>query len=143
MLKKTEGNNPTIYWNPNVIIETTTRVMMSPTTVLNHELDHALGLDKALKDNKKMQEYIANRKKSCDNQCVTKEERRVITGSEQITARKYGEIQEGQVTRTDHYGNHFDAKSTISNEPSPDRLSESIIIYDKSTKETILKTSDK
>jgi hypothetical protein len=59
-----EGNNPTIYWNPNVIIETTTGVIMSPTTVLNHELDHALGLDKALKDNKKMQEYIANRKKA-------------------------------------------------------------------------------
>lgn len=60
MLKKTAGNNLTIYWNPNVIMENTTGVMMSPTTVLNHELDHALGLDKALKDNKKLQEYIAD-----------------------------------------------------------------------------------
>lgn len=63
MLKKTAGNNLTIYWNPNVIMEKTTGVMMSPTTVINHELDHALGLDKALKDNKKLQEYIADCKK--------------------------------------------------------------------------------
>lgn len=64
MLKKTAGNNLTIYWNPNVIMEKTTGVMMSPTTVLNHELDHALGLDKALKDNKKLQEYIADCEKN-------------------------------------------------------------------------------
>lgn len=64
MLKKTAGNNLTIYWNPNVIMEKTTGVIMSPTTVLNHELDHALGLDKALKDNKKLQEYIADCEKN-------------------------------------------------------------------------------
>ena len=72
MLKKTAGNNLTIYWNPNVIMEKTTGVMMSPTTVLNHELDHAFGLDKALKDNKKLQEHIANREKHPDGQYVTK-----------------------------------------------------------------------
>ena len=32
----------TIYWEPNVGVMTTDGVLLSPTTVLNHEADHAL-----------------------------------------------------------------------------------------------------
>ena len=132
MLKKTAGNNLTIYWNPNVIIETTTGVMMSPTTVLNHELDHALGLDKASKDNKKLQEHIANRKKGSDSQYITKEERRVIMGSEQITAKALGEIKDGEVTREDHFHrNIFEAESPTSNKPKATVLSEIEVVGNK------------
>ena len=139
----TEGKNRfdsktnTIHWDPTQGLETTNGSMLSPATLLNHEADHAYQ-----ELTQPIQKAI-DRNNTTDKKYTNAEEKRVIQGSEQITARKHGEIQEGQVTRTDHYGNHFDAKSTISNEPSPDRLSESIIIYDKSTKETILKTSDK
>ena len=106
--------------------------MMSPTTVLNHELDHALGLDKASKDNKKLQEHIANRKNSSDSQYVTKEERRVITESEQITAKALGEIKDGEVTRENHsYRNIFEAESPTSNKPKATVLSEIEVVGNK------------
>ena len=127
-----EGNNPTIYWNPNVIIETTTGVMMSPTAILNHELDHALGLDKALKDNKKLQEYIADCEKEPDSQYFTKEERRVITGSEQITAKALGEIKDGEVTRENHkLSSIFEAESPTSNKPKATMLSDIEVVVNK------------
>lgn len=45
------------------------------------------------------------------------EEKRVITGSEQKTAKKLGEIKEGQVTRKDHGGTPIETKGPTSTEP--------------------------
>lgn len=42
--------------------------------------------------------------KATDQQYYTKEERRVIEGSEQLTARANGEVPKGKVTRRDHGG---------------------------------------
>ena len=97
---------------------------MSPTTVLNHELDHALGLDKASKDNKKLQEHIANRKNGSDSQYITE--------SEQITAKALGEIKDGEVTREDHfYRNIFEAESPTSNKPKATMLSDIEVVVNK------------
>ena len=85
----------TLFWNSRLGIRTTNDVNLSPASVLNHELDHALN-------------HISNYKKFTEDNKPnktpynTKEEERVIKGSEQETAIKLGEIKKGEVTRTDH-----------------------------------------
>lgn len=44
----------------------------------------------------------ADKEKDSDPEYGTKEERRVITGTEQYVARRHGEIDEGQFTRNNH-----------------------------------------
>ncbi len=41
----------------------------------------------------------------------------MITGSEQETAKKMGEIKDGEVTRTDHGGTLYQTDSPTSTEP--------------------------
>lgn len=109
---KMEGNyNPntkTINWDPNMGLITTEGAILSPTTILNHEIDHALQHDT---NPKKLE---TDSKKGSDKQYDTKEERRVITGSEQKTAKKLGEIKEGEVTRKDHKGSPYETKGPTS-----------------------------
>ena len=100
----------TITWDPNMGIFTTEGHILSPTSVLNHEVDHALQHDQ------KPKEYLEDRKKGSDAQYDTKEERRVITGSEQTTAKKLGEIKEGEVTRKDHKGTAYETKGPTTTE---------------------------
>ena len=97
----------TIEWDPNLGVLTNNNIIISPATVLNHEADHAL------------QEYIhpiqkREDLKSSDIRYKNKEEKRVITGSEQETALKHGEIKKGEITRTDHEGIRYYTKSPIS-----------------------------
>ena len=85
----------TIFWNPTGGLITGLGVVLSPTTVLNHEADHAL------------QELVNHQQKALDEitddiQYDNLEEKRVIQGSEQRTAKALGEIKEDEVTRTDH-----------------------------------------
>ena len=91
-------NTSTISWNPSLGFEGEKGVVISPTTILNHELDHAV------EDKTHPKEYDKNtdKKKGKDAQYDNKEERRVITGTEQKTALALGEIQPGQVTRRSH-----------------------------------------
>jgi RHS repeat-associated protein len=90
-------SNQTITWSSRTGVLTNNGVEMSPTTVLNHEVDHALRYD----TNPKQQKTDAQ---TTDSQYENKEERRVITGSEQRTAKGLGEIKKDEVTRTDHGG---------------------------------------
>ncbi|HVW94861.1 MAG TPA: RHS repeat-associated core domain-containing protein [Mucilaginibacter sp.] len=90
-----DSKTNTIAWNPNLAKITTNFESLSPATLLGHELDHARQHDK----NPKQQEKDSN---TPDKQYDTKEEKRVITGSEQTTAKAHGDIGEGEVTRTDH-----------------------------------------
>jgi RHS repeat-associated protein len=98
----------TIYWSPTIGVETTNYVDLSPATVLDHEFDHA-------------QQYLSNPEqysrdaKTSDPNYENKEEKRVITGSEQKTARKMGEIGKDEVTRTDHKGRLIETKGPTSN----------------------------
>lgn len=61
------------------------------------------------------QEYEVNRARGSDSQYQTKEERRVITGSEQKTSRANGETRSGQVTRRNHNGKTVITKGVTSN----------------------------
>ena len=89
----------TLYWSPTTALETDRGIKLSPTAILDHELDHAVqkfsNPEQYNKDNN-------DPKTSEDSQYDTKEERRVIEGSEQRTAKALGLTKEGQVTRTNH-----------------------------------------
>ncbi|WP_026135751.1 RHS repeat-associated core domain-containing protein [Nafulsella turpanensis] len=86
-----------IYWNPEGGAAYENGTVVSPSTVLEHESDHALA---------RHTEYpeFNDRRKTPDARYTNKEERRVITGSEQKTARANGEISSTGVTRTSHSG---------------------------------------
>jgi len=99
-----------IKWDPNLGVTTNEGQTMSPTAVLNHEVDHANQFDK------KPDEYKKDRVHGTDAQYESKEERRVITGSEQETAKKLGEIKEGEITRKDHAGTPFPTKGPTTTE---------------------------
>ncbi len=92
-----DPNTNTIYWNPNQAILTDEAVVLSPTSVLSHEGDHAL-------QKNTNPDQIKKDGNTPDKNYKNKEEKRVITGSEQETARKLGEIKEGEVTRKNHRG---------------------------------------
>jgi len=97
----------TIKWDPTKGLITNEAHELSPTTILNHEVDHALQHDK----NPEQQKIDIDTR---DPQYENKEEKRVIKGSEQETARKLGEIKEGEVTRKDHGGTLYETTSPIS-----------------------------
>ena len=71
--------------------------------------------DHALEHKTNTQEYEVNRARGSDSQYQTKEERRVITGSEQKTSRANGETRSGQVTRRNHNGKTVITKGVTSN----------------------------
>ena len=99
----------TLFWNPNKGADFENGILISATTVLNHEMDHAVDHFKNPKANE-------NRSGQNDKQYRDKEERRVITTSEQKTALALGEIKPGQVTRNHHGGHVFptsNVRSTI------------------------------
>ena len=106
-----------IIWNGIPGTQTTAdgkRHDLSPAILLNHEVDHANQHDK------KPGQYQKDRTPGSDSQYDTKEERRVITGSEQETARKTGEIETREVTRKDHQpGTLFRTTGPDSNRPVP------------------------
>jgi len=97
----------TITWASNAALLTDELHELSPTSILNHEVDHALQYDQ----NPKQQSDDA---KVDDPQYGNKEEKRVITGSEQTTAKKLGEIKEGEVTRKNHSGTLYETTSPTS-----------------------------
>ena len=91
------GGRPVIYWNSNEGSLFDTGVVSSPASILSHEADHA---NDAI-DN----EYQHNiRNSTPDSSYDTAEEKRVIKGSEQLTAIANGEIKKGEITRTNHNG---------------------------------------
>lgn len=71
------------------------KITISPVTILEHEEDHAV-MNSELKGKPRLDKL-----KNSDNQFDTKEERRVITGSEMKTGNLNGEIPKGQY-RKDH-----------------------------------------
>ncbi len=99
-----------ILWCPTAAILTTEGVMLSPTISLNHEMDHCL-------------ERLEHPETQSRNYTIgvfgyrNAEEQRVITGSEQRTALKLGEIKTGQVTRQDHLGTIYETECSTSNAP--------------------------
>ena len=118
-----DGRNrevPTINWTPNKGVETDNGTIMSPATVLNHEMTHATHFDNAKKLLDKgnidaWNAYVETTKKGTSEAYSSKEEELVITGNEQRTARLLGEIKSDEVTRTNHKGKYVSVESPISN----------------------------
>ena len=96
----------TISWDPNHLMETTDGKLISPATTLAHEADHAQKFDSTINsnDNEVKQQYNESVQSNSDKQYSKSEERRVITGTEQRAARKHGDINEKQTTRTNSKG---------------------------------------
>ena len=92
-----QSGSRTINWDPNQALETTNGHSLSPATILGHEADHAN------QDDKHHDQFVKDAN-TPDAQYTDKEEKRVITGSEQTTAKAHGDIGTGEVTRTDHKG---------------------------------------
>ena len=101
-----DPNTGTISWDPNHLVETTDGKLLSPATVLAHEADHAQKYDSTIQsnDNEVKQQYNESVKSHSDEQYSKGEERRVITGTEQEAARKHGDINKQQTTRTNSNG---------------------------------------
>ena len=97
---KYSPSTKTITWDSNNGLLTNDGVLLSPTTALNHEGDHAL-------QNVENPEQYSSDRKTPDPKYDNLEEKRVIEGSEQRTAKALGEIKEGEVTRTDHGGQYL------------------------------------
>lgn len=89
-------------------LQSDNNVVVSPATGFDHEADHAVN-QKLYPD-----EYKKNTG-TADSAYQDKEERRVITGSEQKTARANGEINQKQVTRRNHGGKSVITEGVTSN----------------------------
>jgi len=99
----------TIYWNPRKAIMTNTCYTLTAAEILSHEADHAVEYDTD-------PEGALKRAQTPDEDYVTKEEKRVIEGSEQQVALKLKRVQEFGKTRTNHFGNGFEVDSPIKEE---------------------------
>ena len=116
-----------ISWCPTAGLTTTENVVISPTTILNHEFDHAL--QDILNPKQKAQDKATE-----DYNYDNAEERRVITGSEQETAIKLGEILPEQITRDNHLGKTIPVESPTSTDVKiPFRISPCGTVIDEIT----------
>jgi len=83
-----------LLWDPTVALQLG-KITISPATILNHEIDHAL-----MSVTDPVTYYILSAVKL--PKWTDLEEKRVIEGSEQRTAQALGETEKGVKTRTDH-----------------------------------------
>ncbi|WP_411812418.1 DUF6443 domain-containing protein [Chryseobacterium scophthalmum] len=116
-----------IKWSPIIGLETDGDGNLSPTAVLDHEMDHA----NHYIDNPTEHKNLRN---AGDEQYGNKEERRVIMGSEQSTAKKLGLIQKGQVTRKNHDGKLVKTAGVSTAPPPKAQEIEGVIITVKKRK---------
>jgi hypothetical protein len=107
----------TIQWNPYMGAQTDDGIVMSPATVFDHEADHAVDAKTNPKEHEKNRD-------TPDKQYENKEEKRVISGSEQKTARANGDTKKGQVTRKNHSGKHVITTGVTSNKVDTQKTKE-------------------
>lgn len=94
---ESQSSDRSVFWNPfqaeEYLSNTNERITFSPSTILEHEFDHAVS---------KKTDPIAHeeRRKTPVKNLKNKEEERVIKGSEQKTGQKNGELKEGQHRKT-------------------------------------------
>ena len=93
----------TIYWDPNYVLLTDENLLISPATILAHEMAHAVKFD-AIENHVELQQYESSLEEIKNDPYGNLEERRVITGTEQNVAKKHGEIRLEQTTRFNHGG---------------------------------------
>lgn len=88
-----------IHWKPNQIVLTDNQTILFPATILAHEAKHAIQ-----KDEMPLSVFNEKRKKDIDNPYDNILEQEVITTTEQIAARKHGDIENNDITRKNHSG---------------------------------------
>ena len=91
------GGIPYIVWNPYQGTETDSGTILSPATILAHEADHAID-DLTNSSSHSMRQDVD------DPYYENEEEKRVIMGSEQLSARANGDVRGGGITRRNHRG---------------------------------------
>ena len=123
---KYNNKTKTIYWAPTLGLLTNEDIVLSPSTVLNHEMTHAtrdddvdnLRQEVAKKEYKEKKEtYEKQTTHGSSKQYDTIEDEQIINGVEKRTALLLGEIEEGQVTRRDHKGTAVRVANPTSNKP--------------------------
>ena len=126
-------NTKTIEWNPFIGVWTEEDLFLSPITLLNHEIGHALNYDN---DPSEFKSNIQNLPDNHpDNLFGSLEEKNVINGPERITAKALGEVQGDRSTRTSHSGKFFDVDSPTSNKPLNEKeIYEAVIFPQNSNK---------
>ncbi len=106
-VSKKDGSNH-VEWNTRWGLQTSDGHTMSPATILEHEMTHAVGYNK---DSKAFKE----RKNTTDSQYGNKEESVVITGSESKTAQANGEFPLEYIRPAHTDGTWIRTASPISN----------------------------
>ncbi|WP_276878190.1 RHS repeat-associated core domain-containing protein, partial [Chryseobacterium joostei] len=110
----------TIRWSPTTGVNTDGNADLTPTEVLNHEMDHGL---EYITDPEKFYKDLATPDKKYGNN----EEKRVITGSEKATARKMKRIKKNETTRTNHDGSLIPTAGVTTTQPPATEIQEVII----------------
>jgi RHS repeat-associated protein len=119
-------NTRTIYWAPELGLLTDEGIVLSPSTVLNHEMTHATRKDDIdnLRQDCNKKEYHKQKEvhdkqttPGSSKQYDTIEDEQIINGVERRTATLLGEIEEGQVTRRNHKGKAVTVANPTSNKP--------------------------
>lgn len=90
-----KGKGGTIEWNPELGVKLKSGATLSPVAILNHEVDHGAQFDG------NSVQYLKDRK-TPDKDYLNKEEKRVIQGSEQQTAKESNSLNGAIQTRTSH-----------------------------------------
>nr|WP_320119524.1 RHS repeat-associated core domain-containing protein [uncultured Marinifilum sp.] len=103
------ASNNTINWNTSTALEVDGKVVLSPTGVFGHEVEHAKNHDDAVKawyngDQDSFYEWQAGLAKGTSENYKKKEEENVITGPEQKIAKALGSIGENETTRDSYIG---------------------------------------
>lgn len=90
-----------ITWDVNHLMKTSRGIYVSPSVTLAHELEHAYQYEQSIiHDN--LSYFKSSQSFDFDNPYGTAEEKRVISGTEQVVARRLGEIPQNEVTRHTH-----------------------------------------
>lgn len=107
-------NKSFVLWNPKLGSQDENGKIISPATILEHEVDHAIGYETD-------EHFMKNQVIGSDEQYNTKEERRVITGSEAKTAQANKEFPKGYV-RPSHKGTPVETYGVTSNLKKNEKL---------------------
>ncbi|MDY3525979.1 type IV secretion protein Rhs [Riemerella anatipestifer] len=113
--------NMIISWKPNKGLRTTNGKELTPTAILDHELDHA----RQYVENP--DKYLLNVLKKTGDDYDNAEEMRVIQGSEQSTAKKLGLIKNKENTRKDHRGTIYNTAG-VNTTKTPAKDIEEVVI---------------
>lgn len=125
-----------ITWNSTEGLDTDGNGDLTPTAILDHEMAHALGFINS------PEEYI-KRLVPDGSDYDNAEEKRVINGSEQNTAKKLGLIKKNETTRKNHRGSLYQTGGVNTNKRKANEIEEVTITVKRKTKTTRGSESDK